>query len=442
MKNKKQKILMGAAILASSFLYQSALAKDASGMNTTTMINNSLQGLSDCSNYCIVGFELRLLIIPPFKYELFATPIIEHNISDLIVMSQDKSEDIAWEDHRNLFGKPLQMIGNKLLMATVGGKVREIGGGQSKHDGFGKDQSLVFKDAEVVGNPVAYYIESMGGQVVDGHFDKHKITTDKNGNAIKPKNRWYNNFEIQQSLDKLLSGMTNNININIDGALYQQVGGFVYRPMVRMHPSTLAHKYQVQAMVSAYAATLINGKVDYYACNSSAQPFKPFFSSRLDGITWREGFPFNDPGHADQILNPMSSDVIRPSKGEGGFSIKELGNAGWGHIYPRSGFINAVDDYKAGAVVSRRAIDLTLNGGTPHITQRVSGNKTFFWQPIYPKTSQSCYKNIADTVVHNNIEGNYAWNGWRRYSCSLSKKGKLIARVRLGNISCLGSSPK
>ena len=353
-------------------------------------------------------------------------------------MVHDDPKDTAWLDHRNIFGAPMQLIGDSLLMSTSG--ITEIGGGKSQYENFGSHQSLSFKDAEVSGSPIAYYIESMGGHVLDGNAHLHVPRYDYDGNII-PK-RVYTEQEIQRSLNNLMDRAVKNLPIKIDAALYQKVGGLVYRPMVKINPHTLKHKYKVQAMVRMFAATLRNAKVDYYACNSNAEPFKPFFSSRLDGITWREGYPINDPEFSTTILNPASNDGIVPSN-QAGSILKDFGKAGWGHIYPRSGFINAIDDYKAAAVIGVRAIDLVNKGGKTHIAQKMnSPSKEIYWQPLYPKASASCYKNMADSVSQNNVEGNYAWNGWRRYSCSLSQKGTVIATIRLGNVACIGSDAK
>lgn len=433
---KLRKTLLSLCVIGTTM---SISAADIPGMNTTKMVNSTLPGLSECVHYCVVGMQVRMEYIPPFKIRVFRTPIVRHNISDFVVMSHETSEDSAWLDYRKFFGVPFKLLGDQILMAASGGIAKEIGGGKSEYKAFGQHQSLVFKDADVMGNPNAYFIESLGGKI---NGKPRPYYTKQNGlftekHYYDEEVRYYTDSQLKSDLDKLAENMANNINFALTDSIYQAFGGPMYRLLVKAHPETLKFTMKAKMLAKSFG-----GRISWYACDSGGEPFKPYFSSRLDGLLWREGFPINDSHKASTILNPLSNDDIKPKRNEGGLSLPGL-KASWGQLYPRSGFLNSVDDYKTGAVIAYRGMDVASQGGGGHIAQKTGrATEEVFWQAVYPNPSKTCYKSIADTVTDNNVDGNYAWSGWRRYQCSLNTDGWVIATIMFGEAACIGNGAK
>lgn len=429
----KNKTSLKLSLLFSLF---SNFAFSAGGMDTYKMIGSNLSGLNDCVHYCVVGFQTRMEIVPPFRYRVFTTPIVRHNINDYMVMAHRTSEDSAWLDYRNIFGKPFKIMGDTILSAATGGSILEIGGGQSQHEGFGKTQSLVFKDVDVVGNPSAYFIEALDARV---NGTPRPYYTDSYGRKkyydLQSKN--YADYQINNALNDVYSKMKDNINFDLPDEVYQAVGGPFYRALVQTHYETLLFAVKAKAYAKALSA---GGRTDFYACDSGTAPFKPYFNSRLDSLMWREGYPINDAHKSAQILNPLSSDGIKPSS-EAGLSLNDM-YSNWGHLYPRSGFLNQPEDYKTAAVIGYRGLDIATQGGGGHISQR-SGHPTnsIIWQQVYPNPSKSCRVSVADTINQSNEEGNYAWSGWRRYQCPLSNRGWVIAEFFYDSPFCIGNEP-
>ncbi|WP_228777484.1 TIGR03756 family integrating conjugative element protein [Lonepinella koalarum] len=165
---------------------------------------------------------------------------------------------------------------------------------------------------------------------------------------------------------------------------------------------------------------LLNG-TGYY-CKSQTTPFVPYFLSSLDYFAWRQGLP--------ETFYPEAFT----------FGLREIKSNGdvWGNIYPRSGSLTQVHDYKASAVIAHRVADIVSRTGQVHIYQSVAksggqgnwypkpvkeGNSNNHkWQMLSPKMSQSCaiFPNGGATDIYSSQlsqQGNYAWALWRPYSC-------------------------
>nr|WP_313025643.1 TIGR03756 family integrating conjugative element protein [Pseudomonas lopnurensis] len=155
-----------------------------------------------------------------------------------------------------------------------------------------------------------------------------------------------------------------------------------------------------------------------YVCKSGATAYMPYFLSTLDPLGWRHSIP--------EMLYP---EALIPGK-------REVGT--WGHLYPRSGWVNQSNDYKAAAVVAQRAADVVTQSGQPHIYQPLPPSQsdgywppgeilegdtsTHKWQALWPKLDTNCavfpnggvMENFADRQAE---DGGYAWALWRPYSC-------------------------
>ncbi|AKG68264.1 integrating conjugative element protein, PFL_4710 family [Serratia fonticola] len=160
-----------------------------------------------------------------------------------------------------------------------------------------------------------------------------------------------------------------------------------------------------------------------YTCPSSATAFVPYFLSTLDALMWRTGLP--------ESLYP---EALTPGLREVGSSLNM-----WGNVYPRSGFVTQVDDYKAAAVVAQRTADIITRTGQVHVYNPMTaskregywppgsvtentGTKNHKWQRLAPSISSSCavFPDNSNPIA---ADGAYAWALWQPYSCC-QKRGQ------------------
>lgn len=156
-----------------------------------------------------------------------------------------------------------------------------------------------------------------------------------------------------------------------------------------------------------------------YTCAGAGKPYVPNMLSTLDYIGWRYGIP--------ESVYPQS---LIPG-------IREIGSRLslnlWGNVYPRSGFLHQVDDYKASAVMAQRAGDIVTRPGQVHVYQpllavpspgywpagelRESDTSTGKWQQLTPQLTNACAVFPNPGPHAQAIDGGYAWALWRPYTC-------------------------
>lgn len=168
-----------------------------------------------------------------------------------------------------------------------------------------------------------------------------------------------------------------------------------------------------------------------YACEGAGTAFMPYLLSTLDTIAWRYGLP--------EAVYPES---LVPGMREIG---SRTGMNLWGNVYPRSGFLHGVDDYKAAAVIAQRAGDVVTRRNQIHVYQPLLANSrdgywpagalkesdasTGKWQELAPWISSTCAV-FPDSNSHEQAKGgDYAWALWRPYSCC-----KREGQIFLGSI--------
>lgn len=174
-----------------------------------------------------------------------------------------------------------------------------------------------------------------------------------------------------------------------------------------------------------------------YTCHGATTPFVPYMLSTLDTLAWRYGVP--------ESVYPEA--LIPGMREVGGLLSANM----WGSIYPRSGFIHQVDDFKAGAVIAQRAGDITTRVGQPHVYlpmlslpepgywpagALIEGDaSTGKWQQLSPAISPTCAVFPDTGLIGFNadaVDEAYAWALWRPYSCC-QRKGQTF----LGNTDFL-----
>lgn len=152
-----------------------------------------------------------------------------------------------------------------------------------------------------------------------------------------------------------------------------------------------------------------------YVCKTGSTAYMPYFLSTLDPLAWRHGLP-----------ESMYPEALTPG-------MREVGT--WGHLFPRSGWVNQTNDYKAAAVVSQRVGDFVTQRGQPHVywpltpTQSdgywppVAGDveegdiSTHKWQALWPVLENTCAVFPSEASSKHAEDGGYAWAFWRPYSC-------------------------
>lgn len=172
-----------------------------------------------------------------------------------------------------------------------------------------------------------------------------------------------------------------------------------------------------------------------YYCQSQTKPFVPYFLSSLDFLAWNHGIP--------EMFYPES---LVPGMRE----IRENGDT-WGNIFPRSGAVTQMHDYKASAVTAHRVADFLTRSAQPHIyiptakqeqgqngywypepvKEAVSNNHK--WQQLHPKMSQSCsiFPDTPPNMVSE--DGSYAWALWRPYKCCKRRGQRFLHSIDWSN---------
>ncbi|MFC3941594.1 TIGR03756 family integrating conjugative element protein [Pseudomonas gingeri NCPPB 3146 = LMG 5327] len=156
-----------------------------------------------------------------------------------------------------------------------------------------------------------------------------------------------------------------------------------------------------------------------YVCKGATLPLVPYFLSTLDPLAWRYGVP---ESVYPEALIPGMREVS---------SLLTASN--WGNLYPRSGFLHQVDDYKTGAVIAQRAGDITTRIGQVHVYLPMLALPmpgywpagallegialTGKWQELTPTLNPTCATFPSITPNIDSQDGGYAWALWRPYSC-------------------------
>lgn len=162
-----------------------------------------------------------------------------------------------------------------------------------------------------------------------------------------------------------------------------------------------------------------------YSCSGAGTAYMPYLLSSFDFLAWRYNLPEMDYPEA-----------LTPGQ-------REVGVAGdlWGSVYPRGGFLQQADDYKAAAVVAQRAGDVVTRSGQPHLYQsllaqaqpgywpagalRENDANSGKWQRLQPDLSMSCAVFPNSEALPQAEDGAYAWGLWRPYSCC-KREGQLF----------------
>ncbi len=119
--------------------------------HTAEMIIRTVQALPECLEYCVLGIELRVKITPTsIKY--YFVPRVEHHMVSLHVMTSDEFPKEAYIEWAEIFGVVQKWMLDGLARALA---IADSNGHQTRYSQFGRHQATVFKETELMGNPVA-----------------------------------------------------------------------------------------------------------------------------------------------------------------------------------------------------------------------------------------------------------------------------------------------
>jgi integrating conjugative element protein (TIGR03756 family) len=211
--------------------------------------------------------------------------------------------------------------------------------------------------------------------------------------------------------------------------------------------SRVAYKFGT-AIGNPLASIYGQGFFDYAVCKAGTTSFMPYFNSNLDNMLWRTG-GFETFTHLLNIITPGKSKIGERTQGE-----EYLFRSLWGNIYPRTGYVSHVDDYKVAAVVASRIASLSSAEDFNHVGISINADSELgYWpageveewdsasgkyQMLHPKQENSCHlfghkiTTAANPVSDNyedrrDVNGNYAWNLWREYTCCRKEGQYLIS---------------
>ena len=432
------------------------------GFTTIELASKTLVQLPMCLEYQIVGISLRMDWHFGVPY-LFWTPHVVHYSPDMVSMGHVELDEIPYIELQVLFGSAYKFISNHLfatIMARLFGLPNNpIGGGRYQHKTWGEHQSVNFGENTVIGNPIAMFLEmftfkrppdadsgrsnfsgSGGGGGGWGSGATPQFNGSGGNGAARP-----------QSGDGQVGAWFK--------AWIQDPDGTAFPTLFR---DSMGYQEVMDLMANSQAVEAIKGIMDQINaalagvggrvgnspfCPVNATPLEPYYLSGIDAYLWRLGYPVADSEKSLTILNPFSSDVVRPTLYKEGFEdhlidlpeeVEALLTPRWGHIYPREGSLDDPNTARVQTVLAKRS--QTLLGEDERPIGRIYKKpryriKSAAWSRIYPDFTM-CRRNIANTTNEDLLEnrGRYGWNVWTSHNCDLDRSGIHIMTVPLGPI--------
>ena len=425
------------------------------GFGTAELVSTTISQIPDCLDYRILGLSLRVIWTPYGPY-YFWTLHVGHTVPAMVNQSHPYLDEMPWEDYSRLLGSAYRAASEAIVHVGFLGLADnvEIGAGRYKHHKFGKHYAPQHYESALIGHPAMIIFQKTGGGEKSGGGnggsgssasspEKQKAPSNPtnsryfqgtgnvprnnggnagNGNGQQQPppgagflNRWQNKGSGQgQFTDQ------ERQSLGYDETM-SQIDGADYTDYDRANDS-------VTSAVDGYDVST-GGR---YFCTLPYTPFWPYYLSGLDSILWRHGWPLVD---LHRIWNPLwPGPRIAPSTGT---LLPET----WGHLYPRYGTVDHVDDAKASAVIARRGLDILADPQIGRVYWPTTAPSGVAWSKVYPE-QVSCHKNIAHTGTKRIEERQYAWTSWFYATCDLDERGQLVLRIPLGPIQVTPAIPE
>lgn len=422
MKASKLSAVIKSALISSLLMLpQFAAASDNAdkkGFTSLEMTQQSLEQLPDCLSYRINGLTLRVIYYG-YGYYYFFTPNVTHNSPDMLSMSHREIDYLPYKQLDNILSGALQRSSQKAGKQIAGA---EMGGGRYQEKKWGDHQAGQFTDSTVIGNPAAMIIDAFswsgynppsddaggnGGSVTSAEADSYMDDWNKDPGSAKLPDKFASQMEYTAAMQMVAN-----------------------TPVVQWVKDLTQ---ELDSMLSSMDVKI----GDSLFCPVNATPFEPYYFSGSDALMWRTGFPVSDFEYASTILDPDRDDGIKPTASN---SQSGSDDETWGYVYPRTGSVNQIESSKLGAVAAVRSMYILKDGGNGRVYNEPDYKfDGMGFAKIYPEKSQ-CHKNVANTGIMNDDEGNYAWNVWTAHTCDLFPVGIPVLMIPL-NIQVTSEIP-
>lgn len=426
-------LLMGLTLTIA--VYANSVVDTGRRYHTATLITDTIKALPQCLRYCLIGIEIRIRY-NGYSIEVYFVPRVEHYMSTLHVMTSDYFPREAYLEWAALVGQiQKQLLDNvaQAIPSTLGGSpIFESSGGRSRYGEYGSHQSTNFKEAELMGHPVAILpslVDKNGDMTADTYTDGETGATDSIGNLgggsgdmgrfISQWTSWSHRCFTDPnpcSIGPSLPGLWVMQQFNL-GEVVQQVISAV--KAVGVNFQEIAQTVRRISTIVAGNTNRIGGgiKIDRLLCPNDVSYFFPYYLSGVDALFWRSGWPMTDLRYTTTMLNPLSSDRI----GHNGET--------WAHVYPRHGFVNNDHPGHVAPAIAYRSADLVANENSTLRIKRTTVYAKGDWQNQSPEPTNYCATNIADLPTPIDEGGGYAHNIWTKFTCPLSEVRILVAFV-------------
>ncbi|MCP5197447.1 MAG: hypothetical protein H6974_11795 [Gammaproteobacteria bacterium] len=401
---------------------------------TGKLISHTIRALPLCIQYCLLGIEIRIRYTG-YTVEVYFVPRVEHHLAALHVMTSDRFPKEAYIEWAALVGRIQEALLDRL--AQVGPpalglpRVSESSGGRTRQGQYGRQQSTHFKEAEIMGHPVAVLpalVDKNGDSTADTYTEGDTggqgsygygggSGGDDVGSFITAWTQWASGC----FMDPNRCGGGTLFPVNLIRR-YFQIQDYVHQ-IYQMANAVLHFKELAKELrsISTKIADNAGGgggvKIDRLLCPNDVRYFYPYYLSGPDALFWRAGWPITDGQYTATLLNPFSTDRIG----------KDLET--WGHLYPRHGFINHDHPGRVAVVAAARSAHLVASGPVPLRPMLASAYAVGDWQNLSPEPTAYCAANIAELPTPIDPEGGYAYNIWPRFECPLSEIGIPVAFI-------------
>jgi len=401
------------------------------GINTAQIFVTTFKQLPDCLDYRILGLSLRVKWTPFGPY-FFWTLHVGHTVPAFVNQAHPYLDQMPWQDYSIFIGKAYKAASEVVIgLAFPSISVPEAGAGRYRHHKFGKNYAPQHYESALIGHPAMIIFEKTGsaqeqpnGQTNSRYYQGSGNVPQQGtnaGNGQQPANTGNQFIGGWQKRD-IAQGQFSSEDkqaLNYDQTM-MQIDSADYSQYDHMNDS-------VSGAVNSYDVST-GGR---FYCRMSYTPFWPYYLSGLDSVLWRRGWPFAD---VHRVLNPFApGPAIRPSNA----LLPET----WGHLYPRYGTVNHVDDAKASAVIARRGLDILADPQIGRVYWPTTKPNGVAWSKMYPE-DVSCHKNIAHTGTKRDEDRQYAWTNWLYTSCDLDDSGQLVFRIPIGPVQVTPAIPE
>lgn len=403
--------------------------------HTLELIERTLHALPQCLKYCLLGIEIRIRYTG-YSVEVYVVPRVEHHLAALHVMTSDRFPKEAYIEWAALVGRIQEALLNTLAQVVPPAlglpPIEESSGGRTRQGQYGRQHSTNFKEAELMGHPVAVLPALVdkngdrtadtstggetGGQGSSGYGGGASRATEVGG-FIAAWSQWASRcFSDPNACG---SGPLFPVGIIRSYFQIQNDLNMIYeRANTVLHFQELAQQLREISTKIADNAGVSGGlNIDRLLCPNNVRSFYPYYLSGPDALFWRSGWPITDVMHLTTLLNPFSTDRIG------------TGDELWGHVYPRHGFINHDHPAKVAAVAAYRSAHLVADPNEVLRPKLTSAYAIGDWQAVSPEPTAYCKAHIAELPTPIDPEGGYAHNIWPRFECPLSDIGIPVAFI-------------